>query len=162
MKLTGYITKNFRWSEARCKNGEDVPKRLYGNAARIALMAQAVRDKATARAGHDCPMVILSWYRPDAYNVACGGAPGSRHRDAAAIDGRIPAFGDQFACHALIEEMVAAGELPKNIGLGLYTRENGWFHLDFRGTPARWTSRGFEDVPEECEPDEVADVGEVG
>lgn len=163
MKLIGQITPHLSWSEARCKNGRDVPQSLFGNAARIALIAEIVRAKASARRGHDCPMQILSWYRDDAYNAACGGTPGSRHRDAAAIDFRMPAYGDQFAVHDLLNEMAASGEIPKNVGIGLYTRKNGWNHLDFRSTPARWTQKDLdtEERPE-FEPDEIADASGEG
>ena len=121
MKLTGKITKFFSWSEARCKNGVDVPPQYQRNAAMLSLtVLEVIRAEASAEVGHDCPVEVLSWYRTPAYNTACGGAPASQHLTASGADIRIPAYGDQFKVHELIERLVAAGKIPKNIGLGLY------------------------------------------
>ena len=154
----GTLTAHFDWTEFACRTvpPTPVPDALRANTQVLASNLEIIRAEASARAGHDCPIEIVSGYRTPAYNAACGGAPHSEHVQGEAADIRIPAFGDQFSVHDLVERLIVAGKIH-NGGLGLYTRPGGWVHYDIRATPARWQQRGMDgDDPAmpENEPDE--------
>jgi len=85
---------------------------------------------------------IVSAYRSEAYNAKIGGARDSRHVQGDAIDSQ-PVNGKIAEYQALIDSMLASGELPEVGGRGHY---DTFSHLDTRpkksgGGIARWDER---------------------
>lgn len=76
----GLVTDHLAWCELRCHDGTEVPEELTENAQIVADAFEAVR------ALWDRPITVLSGYRTPAYNQAVGGAPGSYHVRALALD----------------------------------------------------------------------------
>jgi hypothetical protein len=124
----GYLTPNFKKSEARCKDGTWVPSSLLRNCRNHAFNLEQLRHALGE------PITPISWYRTPAYNRYIGGASQSQHMKAIATDlsrewvnrvGR-----DRFNYHA--------DKIFRNGGVGRYPA--GSVHVDSRGWRARWSS----------------------
>ena len=74
------LTKNFKLSEFRCKDGTDVPEDLMENVQFLAENLQILRDKI------GMPITVISGYRSPKYNRKIGGARKSQHMTAKAAD----------------------------------------------------------------------------
>ena len=125
----GYITPNFRWSEAKCKDGTAVPQSLKRNAIRHAWNLERFRHRLGDRS-----LSIMSWYRHPDYNRRIGGASQSRHMQADATDyGR-----ESVNAIGRARFFREANVVFKNGGVGDYPA--GSAHTDSRGWRARWRS----------------------
>lgn len=123
----GYLSPNFKLSEAACKDGTPVPSHLIGNAQRHAFNLEKLRHELGDR-----PVRIISWYRTPAYNRAVGGASQSRHMSADATD-----HSSQFITSVGRARWNAAtGKVFSSGGVGTYSSGSG--HVDSRGVRARW------------------------
>lgn len=80
--------KNFVWSEALYLPSWNIhvipPDDILVNIENFAPKVQRVRDLL------GIPMLVTSWYRPDKYNEAIGGAKRSWHMTGGALDFRCP------------------------------------------------------------------------
>lgn len=123
MSLT-FITDNFSWQEFACHDGTDVPADLQPNTRRL---CEAVLEPLRAKWG--APIIIVSGYRTETYNAGVGGAMFSQHVEGAAADIRPVSLRDLPRLRAMVEQMLAAGELPAVGGYGHYP---SWLHLDVR------------------------------
>ena len=125
-----YITANFAWHEVtdsytatRLGFDNSLPASLRNNARLMADRMQGARDHLSAKAGHDCPMPISSWFRCARLNRHFRSSDKSDHRIAAATDSTCPAFGSAFE---------VATELAANmdwLGFGQVIYEGSWVHL---------------------------------
>jgi uncharacterized protein YcbK (DUF882 family) len=79
----------------------------------------------------DIPVIVDAGYRCPEHNAAVGGVSKSQHLNGTAADIRIPPL--------TVKEMYAAAlRVPSfaNGGIGVY--DDGFIHVDVRGTVARW------------------------
>lgn len=134
-----YASTHFPWSELACRDGAQVPDALKPNARHLCLQ---VLEPIRAKFGG--PLVVVSFYRTPTHNRRVGGAKASRHLKADGADVRPVSVLAVPRLVALVEAMIAAGELPALGGFGIYP---GWIHVDTRprlaGTPiARWGGNG--------------------
>ena len=128
------LTKNFKLSEFRCKDGTDVPEDLMENVQFLAENLQILRDKI------DIPITVISGYRSPKYNRKIGGARRSQHMSAKAGDIKIKGMTPKEVKEA-IEDLISKGEMVQG-GVGLYTT---FVHYDVRGRKARWKGKGVKD-----------------
>lgn len=132
--MTGLITDHFSWTDAACHNGTPVPDDLRPNAVRVAQLLEGIRSFFGGA------LVPVSWYRTPAYNAAVGGAHGSRHMRADAVDVRPAHLRDMAGLILCVDMLLKRGDLPT---LGGYGKYPGWIHVDTRPRPedghiARW------------------------
>lgn len=135
------ISPNFLWTEAKCRDGTEVPLELQQNAI---WLAESVLEPIRATFGG--PLVIVSWYRTPEHNAKVGGARNSRHLRAQAADIRPKKAAELPMLKAVIENMIALGKLP---ALGGYGRYEKFVHVDSRprkrnGALYRWEGKGGE------------------
>lgn len=119
------LTPHFNLSELRCHDGTEVPDKYLANALQICGRAEELR----AEVG---PLIVTSGYRSPAWNRRVGGAKGSLHMTASALDlcsRTVPAK----ELHRIWLRLVKAGKVADG-GLGLYP---SWVHIDL-GRPRRW------------------------
>lgn len=128
------LTKNFKLSEFRCRDGSDVPEELMENVVELAQNLQVLRDHIGK------PINIISGYRSPSYNRKIGGARRSQHMSAKAADIKIKGL-TPAEIKDIIVELVKSGEM-KSGGIGLYTT---FVHYDVRGRNARWYGTGVKD-----------------
>lgn len=105
-----------------------MPKSVYANVKKTAVMAEAIR----AALG-DRPLRIASWYRCKIYNAKVGGVPNSQHLLGNAIDFVIRELSPmqvQLKCRELQAREIVGG-------LGMYP---GFTHCD-RGEARWWNER---------------------
>ena len=98
-----------------------IPKELIGNAVFTASKMELVRAILGG-----LPILVNSWYRSDAVNKKVGGVPNSDHKDACAVDFRVPKFGTPKEVAKLLAQKV--GEL--NFDQLIF--EQTWVHISFR------------------------------
>lgn len=142
MSAVDLVTPNFRWSEFASHDATPVPANLRANTIRL---CQFVLEPLRARWGG--PLIVVSGYRSPQWNTHVGGAMNSQHMKGTAADVRPSKIVDIAAFQALIDDMLADGELPEVGGCGHYS---GWSHLDIRPKPAnghiaRWTGSQIGD-----------------
>jgi uncharacterized protein YcbK (DUF882 family) len=122
----GDISKNFNYSEFRCKDqeGTEVPAGYLANVKKLVdTILQPLRDILGE------PIHIHSGYRTVAHNKAVGGAKNSQHLVAKAADITVKSKTPKQLA-AIIEKKFN----PK--GMGIYP---GFIHVDVRtGKRARW------------------------
>lgn len=125
----GYLTPNFRLSEAACKDGTPVPRPLRLGARNHAFKLEQLRHELGDR-----PVRIISWYRSPSYNRRIGGARFSQHMTARATD-----FSREWIDSVGRQRFkTVADRIWSRGGLGTYPY--GSMHTDSRGYRARWTS----------------------
>lgn len=119
------LTPHFMLSELRCHDGTDIPDKYVGNAIAICKRAEVLREVVG-------PLFVTSGYRTAAWNKRVGGAKGSFHMTASALDltSRLVSAKE---LHKVYTVLIKEGRVPDG-GLGLY--EN-WIHIDI-GKPRRW------------------------
>lgn len=130
---------NFTPEELAC---HDEAKTILIHAPSVARL-QALRNKLGR------PMVILSAYRTEAYNRACGGAAGSMHLAARAFDVAMTGHDPH--------EFEAAARNAGFTGFGFYP-DQGFMHID-TGPAREWGDRwpDYEDEdPEDAQGDDAA------
>jgi hypothetical protein len=115
------------------------PVDLWGNLEWTVKAAQHVRDAA------GCGFVVVSGFRPKAYNDRCGGKPASKHLVFGALDLR-PISLEQWGTYERFADwgakvVEAFGEThKKHTGVGRYPTK-GFIHVDVghRSQNTRWT-----------------------
>jgi len=119
-------------SKKEMVDGKQPPAKLENNMWFLAAVAQTIRDRVWGQA-----VEIVSGYRDPQLNVACGGAPKSKHMNAEAIDIRLAGAAmtvDQMNAAAnKIWSMVRLAELPAGAIIGYPKKAKPWVHYDFRG-----------------------------
>ena len=70
------LSKNFKKSEFKCRDGSDVPAELMDNLRELVLNLQIIRDTIGK------PVYVISGYRTPRYNRRIGGARKSQHMKA--------------------------------------------------------------------------------
>jgi uncharacterized protein YcbK (DUF882 family) len=119
------FSPSFGVDELACKDGNPVPKALYDNATKVCERAQKLRDLVG-------PLKVMSGYRTPAHNKKVGGAKGSWHVKAGALD--LKSYEKSAAeLAAIYEELIKTGSVPDG-GLGVYS---SWIHIDI-GPARRW------------------------
>jgi|TARA_R100001510_G_C7630234_1_gene189208 hypothetical protein len=71
------------------------------------------------------PIVVRNWWRPADYNEKVGGAPGSDHVGAYAIDMDFKTHDDRRHVERVLEGLYKDPELDMSLGLGGYTIHMG-------------------------------------
>jgi hypothetical protein len=131
------LTKNFKYSDFRCKDGTPVPEKYKGRIKELALNLQVLRDTI------DKPITIISGYRTKSYNdklrIKEGEAPGrytSQHIHARAADIVVPGMTSTEVLEK-IKELIDTNAMDEG-GVGVYS---SFTHYDIRGVKARWDNR---------------------
>lgn len=97
----------------------------------IAVVAQEIRSELGA------PLVISSAFRPNWYNLAVGGKPGSAHVEACAIDLNARNSDEALKMHSIIYKLWKARRFN---GYGKYSKLRTRAHIDLgRKGHRRWT-----------------------
>ena len=121
------LTAHFSLSELTCHDGTPVPEKYMANALAICGRAEVLRREVG-------PLFVTSGYRSPAWNKSVGGAKGSLHMTASALD-LTSRTHTARELHAIWLKLVQAGKVPDG-GLGLY---RNWIHID-TGRRRRWSS----------------------
>jgi uncharacterized protein YcbK (DUF882 family) len=133
-RMTEQMSKNFKKSEFKCRDGSVVPSHLMKHLEELVENLQVIRDHIGK------PMRIISGYRSPPYNRKIGGARKSQHMKAKAADivvrGMKPA-----ELKEIIITLIKEGKIKKG-GVGLY---KNFIHYDTRGWNARWYGKGMKD-----------------
>ena len=139
----GDLAPKLSWAEVLRGSGVstpgDLPLDVRANIERMS------RDMFTPlRMQFNAPLIVISGYRTEAVNRACGGARNSQHVQGLALDlvpaSKVPSDYSRLAF--LVDVLQGAGKIPKG-GRGLYKTAAGlwrFVHCDARGTIARWNS----------------------
>lgn len=128
------LTKNFKLSEFRCRDGTDVPEGLMGNVQFLAENLQILRDKINK------PITVISGYRSPKYNRKIGGARKSQHMKATAADIIVRGMHPDDVRNEILS-LIKEGKMATG-GVGRYTT---FTHYDTRGWNARWSGSGVKD-----------------
>ena len=128
------ITKNFKLSEFRCRDGSDVPEEYMENVRLLCENLQVLREYV------DKPIRVISGYRSKKYNTRIGGARKSQHMLAKAADIKISGLSPK-EIKSIIVSLIKEGKMMKG-GIGLYKT---FVHYDVRGRYARWYGTGVKD-----------------
>jgi len=131
---TTQLTKNFRLSEFKCRDGSDVPEDLLDNVQLLCENLQVLRDHL------EKPIRVISGYRSPKYNRRIGGAKRSQHMQAKAADIKVSGMSPSEV-KAEIVKLIKEGKMMSG-GIGLYTT---FTHYDVRGRNARWYGKGVKD-----------------
>lgn len=96
----------------------------------IVLMAASMEE---VRRFLGKPIVVHCWLRPEAYNTAIGGAPGSAHIEGNAVDFHVKNYEGPDGCNLMRGALYTQLEA---FGLRMERNDNGaWIHLDRRPVP---------------------------
>lgn len=128
------LSKNFKKSEFKCKDGTSVPDELMDNLRELVENLQIIRDYIGK------PIRVISGYRSPKYNRRIGGARKSQHMTAKAADLRVSGMSPRELREVIIT-LIKEGKIKKG-GVGLYT---SFVHYDVRGRNARWKGSGIKD-----------------
>ena len=128
------LTKNFKLSEFKCRDGTSVPDEHMANVEALAKNLQVLRDYIGK------PINVISGYRSPKYNRKIGGARRSQHMFARAGDIKVKGM-DPKEVKDAIEKLILEGKMVQG-GVGLYTT---FVHYDVRGRKARWKGKGVKD-----------------
>ena len=132
--MSKQLSKNFKKSEFKCRDGTSVPCELMDNLNELVENLQIIRDYIKQ------PMHIISGYRTPKYNRRIGGARKSQHMKAKAADLRVKGMTPK-ELREIIICLIKEGKI-KTGGVGLYT---SFVHYDTRGWNARWKGKGVKD-----------------
>ncbi len=123
------LTRNFNLKELACNDDANtpVPKEYHDEALAICMRAQVLRDLVG-------PLHVNSAYRTPEYNSAIGGARGSLHLSASALDLSSKTF-TAGQLLTLWDGLVRLG-CVKDGGVGVYHEKN-FLHIDL-GPKRRW------------------------
>lgn len=135
------LSAHFRLAEFACHDGTPVPADLVDDYERLALH---VLEPLRQRFGRG---IVVSGYRPPAYNASVGGARRSVHMGGRGSGIRGVAADVRFATGTpeqwgLIAAKLLAKWYPPGGGLGVYPGRGGWVHVDTRDYRARWVGQG--------------------
>jgi uncharacterized protein YcbK (DUF882 family) len=133
-KMTDQLSKNFKKSEFKCRDGTHVPDELMENLEELVENLQIIRDHIGV------PMRIISGYRSPKYNRRIGGARKSQHMKAKAADIVVKTI-KPVKMREIIIDLIKEGKIKKG-GVGLY---RSFVHYDTRGRNARWKGNGVKD-----------------
>ena len=128
------LSKNFKKSEFKCRDGSEVPDELMGNLRDLVENLQIIRDTIGK------PIRIISGYRSPKYNRKIDGAKRSQHMKAKAADMVIKGM-KPVEVHRIVTGLIKEGKIKKG-GVGLYKY---FVHYDVRGFNARWKGKGVKD-----------------
>tara|TARA_B100000424_G_scaffold231400_1_gene193692 strand:- start:242 stop:646 length:405 start_codon:yes stop_codon:yes gene_type:complete len=132
--MNNQLSKNFKKSEFRCRDGTDVPEDLMNNLLELVENLQIIRDYI------DKPVRVISGYRTPKYNRKIDGARRSQHMKARAADLKVSGVSAR-ELHEIITGLIKKGKIKKG-GVGLYKT---FVHYDTRGWNARWSGSGVKD-----------------
>ena len=132
--MNNQLSKNFKKSEFRCRDGTDVPEDLMDNLLELVENLQIIRDHI------DKPVRVISGYRTPKYNRKIDGARRSQHMKARAADLKVSGVSAK-ELHEVITGLIKEGKIKKG-GVGLYRT---FVHYDTRGWNARWSGSGVKD-----------------
>ena len=132
--MTNQLSKNFKKTEFKCRDGSAVPEDLMSNLIELVKNLQIIRDHIGK------PMHIISGYRSPKYNRKIGGARKSQHMKARAADIVVKNLKPQELREVIIN-LIKEGKIKKG-GVGLY---RSFVHYDTRGWNARWKGTGVKD-----------------
>jgi len=128
------LSKNFKKSEFKCRDGSRVPDELMDNVRELVENLQIIRDHIGK------PVHVISGYRSPKYNRKIGGARKSQHMKAKAADIIVKGLSAN-ELHKIVSNLIKEGKIKKG-GLGLY---KNFVHYDVRGWNARWKGKGVKD-----------------
>ena len=128
------LSKNFKKSEFKCRDGTDTPDELMPNLRELVKNLQIIRDHIGK------PVHVISGYRSPKYNRRIGGARKSQHMKAKAADLRVRGMAPS-ELREIIINLIKEKKIKKG-GVGIYKT---FVHYDVRGWNARWTGRGVKD-----------------
>jgi len=132
--MSEQLSKNFRKSEFKCKDGTEVPDELMDNLTELVENLQVIRDHVGK------PIRVISGYRSPTYNKRISGARRSQHLQAKAADIIISGMSPADV-RIMIIKLIREQKIKKG-GIGLYTN---FVHYDTRGWNARWKGSGVKD-----------------
>jgi len=132
--MSNQMSKNFKKSEFKCRDGTHVPDEYMDNLEELVENLQIIRDHIGA------PMHIISGYRSPKYNRKIGGARKSQHMKAKAADIVVKTI-KPIKMREIIIDLIKEGKIKKG-GVGLY---RSFVHYDTRGWNARWKGKGVKD-----------------
>ncbi|QDP51311.1 MAG: putative peptidase M15 [Prokaryotic dsDNA virus sp.] len=132
--MSNKLSKNFKKSEFKCRDGTKVPERLMENLEELVENLQIIRDFIGV------PMHIISGYRTPSYNKKIGGSTKSQHMKAKAADIVVKTL-SPAALRDIINHLIEEGKIKKG-GVGLYRK---FVHYDVRGRNTRWYGKGMKD-----------------
>ena len=128
------LTKNFKLSEFRCRDGSDVPEDMLQNVQLLCQNLQVLRDHLGK------PIRVISGYRSPKYNRRIGGAKRSQHMLAKAADIKVSGMSPSEVKVEIVS-LIKSGKMMSG-GVGLYRT---FTHYDVRGRNARWYGKGIKD-----------------
>ena len=132
--MSEQLSKNFKKSEFKCRDGTDVPDELMEN------LKELVENLQVIRCTIGKPIHVISGYRTPKYNRRIGGARRSQHMKAKAADIIIHGM-KPIEVRSVIIKLIKEGKIKKG-GVGLY---KSFVHYDVRGFNARWRGKGVKD-----------------
>ena len=132
--MTNQLSKNFKKSEFKCRDGTDVPGHLMKYLEELVENLQIIRDHIGV------PMHIISGYRSPSYNRKIGGARRSQHMKARAADIVVKSM-EPAELREIIVNLIKEGKIKKG-GVGLYRK---FVHYDTRCFNNRWKGKGVKD-----------------
>lgn len=118
------LTDHFSWAEATITQHRNIPNEIterdvYEQIPRTAIKLEKVRALLGV------PLVVNSWYRSAALNLAVGGVKNSDHLTGCAVDFVAPQFG---TCFQIAKTIMENKEL---IGFKQVILEHTWVHISF-------------------------------
>lgn len=117
----------------------DLPIALVETVRETVEMMERIRAFLTDKAGHQCPVIVSSWYRSIALNRAIGSSDTSDHIRGCAVDFEVPSFGNSYCVAAALAPHVDA------LRIGQLINEfpdfgAGWVHVSTR-MPSKLVNR---------------------
>ena len=137
--MSEQLSKNFKKSEFKCRDGAHVPDDLMDNVRELVENLQIIREAI------DKPVHIISGYRTPKYNRRIGGARRSQHMKAKAADIVVKNL-KPIELRKIIIDLISEGKIKKGLmkhgGIGLYKT---FLHYDIRNKKVRWYGKGMKD-----------------
>ena len=119
--MSDQLSKNFKKSEFKCRDGTDVPDELMDNLMELVENLQIIRDHIGV------PVRVISGYRTSKYNRSIDGARRSQHMTAKAADLRVKGLTAK-ELREIITNLIKDGKIKKG-GVGLYKSFVHYFSL---------------------------------